>query len=255
MALELTPAAKELLAEARVRPGARCPAAAAHGAARDRGRRWPRRCCTARSAPARSSLVDVEGEGAERGVHLQGREVASCPTCRRSRRPSGPPSPADARRGSVTSGGRRYRGQAAPAHEPAAAPRAAAQPCQWAPCRLRNERRRATITTSARTLDQVDGSPSRTTPTQRRCRRCRAPDHTAYATEDRDVADHHGQQPDGHARSRRAPLPSTSGSLNPCGARERGGRHPPPRRWPTPADAHAATMTYLLVRVATATGT
>ena len=37
-ALELTQAAKDLLADAGLRPGARRPAAAAHGAARDRGR-------------------------------------------------------------------------------------------------------------------------------------------------------------------------------------------------------------------------
>ena len=72
MGIELTHAAKNLLAEQGLRPGARCASAAPHHPARDRGRARPRRSSSASSAPARSSPSTSTGEGKEATFTFEG---------------------------------------------------------------------------------------------------------------------------------------------------------------------------------------
>ena len=82
------PGRQEPARRAGLRPGAGCPAAAAHHPARDRGR--PRReDALRRGRPRPDRAGRRRGRGPDRDVHLRtARRSASCPTCRRSRPPS-----------------------------------------------------------------------------------------------------------------------------------------------------------------------
>ena len=73
MGLEVTPAAKKLLAATRLRPGAGCPAAAPDHPARDRGRAVARRSSSASSTAGQIIVVDVdEAEGAAQKFTFRG---------------------------------------------------------------------------------------------------------------------------------------------------------------------------------------
>ena len=78
MSLELTQAAKNLLADARLRPGARCPAAAPHGPARDRGR--PRReDALRRGRPRPDRAGRRRGRGPEATFTFEGSQKGQLP--------------------------------------------------------------------------------------------------------------------------------------------------------------------------------
>ena len=91
MSLELTQAAKDLLADARLRPGARVPGrCVARSSARSRTCS-PRRCSTARSAPARSCSSTSRARAPTAHVHLPGQQQGRASRrCRRSSTVGGP---------------------------------------------------------------------------------------------------------------------------------------------------------------------
>ncbi len=168
MGLELTQAAKDLLAERGLRPGAGCPSAAAHGPARDRGQ--PGREDAVRRGAARPDHPGRRrGRGRAGDLHLPRRAED------RAARPA-------ADRGAGRD--RRVREVATAQHEGATRCTGGALACvrwgrggQCAPCRLSTSTP-PMIISSASPLSRSQGSPSSTTPT-RAMPAVPRPDHTA----------------------------------------------------------------------------